>query len=139
MSTSMDSKLYASNHHHDHISTTFNVGAMVLSTPNSHHPNFGDLPNAPSLQNIQTMPHGGLAKSSLATIENQSIVEEDRGSPSVGLKTQYVNSSQHHRFSSVNMSNTLNQNSDKKFFTKRRGLGGPPTTAATTTLGGQGS
>jgi hypothetical protein len=139
MSTSMDSKLYASNHHHDHTSTTFNVGAMVLSTPNSHHPNFGDLPNAPSLQNIQTMPHGGLAKSSLATIENQSIVEEDRGSPSVGLKTQYVNSSQHHRFSSVNMSNTLNQNSDKKFFTKRRGLGGPPTTAATTTLGGQGS
>ena len=112
---------------------------MVLSTPNSHHPNFGDLPNAPSLQNIQTMPHGGLAKSSLATIENQSIVEEDRGSPSVGLKTQYVNSSsQHHRFSSVNMSNTLNQNSDKKFFTKRRGLGNAPTTAATTTLGGHG-
>ena len=47
ISTSMDSKLYESNHNHG--SNTLNVGAMVLMTPNSHQPNIGDLPHPPSM------------------------------------------------------------------------------------------
>jgi hypothetical protein len=74
----MDSKLYDTSHAHN----TLNVGAMVLMTPNSHQPNIGDLPHPPSMNNLQSTTNQGLAKSSLATIENQSIIEEaERASP----------------------------------------------------------
>ncbi len=75
----MDTKLYNNNNHSE--SKTLNVGAVVLSTPNSHHPNIGDLPNAPSIPNLTSAPYDGHAKSSLATIENKSIAQEDSTTP----------------------------------------------------------
>ncbi len=62
----MDSQLFDKGNQH----STLNVGGVALSTPNSKNMGVGDLPQAPSTNNLQGDTNFAINKSSLATIED---------------------------------------------------------------------